>query len=143
VTEKHNGVTYADVTSKELPTKRFLYKELPTKEFFNNLGLIVPKGIKDSCIISTPGRKGNCLLYSVARLIYKDPNHKTVDDMRFFFIFQKTKNYITTQNNFQNPSPHKLHCHHKSSFLDPSFPHSTKSTLEFQLSSPFLKLLYT
>ena len=28
--------------------------------------------------------------------------------LSFFFIFQKTKNYITTQNNLQNASPHNF-----------------------------------
>merc|ERR1712055_1094372 len=80
VTEKHEGVTYADVTS--LNCIEIETKELPTKKFFDDLGLIIPKEIEGSCIIRTPGRKGNCLLYSVAKLIYKSPNPQTVDDMR-------------------------------------------------------------
>ena len=87
VTENCKGVTYAKVTSVNCVDIRT--KEQPTKRFFDDLGLEIPKEIEDSYIIRTPGRHGNCLLYSVAKLIYKSPNHQSVDEMRL-----KLQNYI-------------------------------------------------
>ena len=76
-TKNCEKVTYAKVTAASCVNNRT--KEQTTKRLFESLGLEIPKEIEDSYVIQTPGRHGNCLLYSVARLIYKSPTHQSVD----------------------------------------------------------------
>ena len=91
VTGDVGGVTYAGVTSMNCVSSGS--NQQTTKELFESLGLEVPRGIRDSYVLQTPGRHGNCLLYSVAKLIYKNPSHRSVDDMRL-----KLQSYISNSN---------------------------------------------